>query len=164
MYTLSQVLYPLLNFLYTFTNVESSRFAPFIQTSLTTLFQSFCTGMSNLASILCQIGPKVTNLGVFKISFSTFWLGEPKCTGTDLKKSQICPIWAQYDSIWRKPDIPATIAKIGSFPLCEWMIEYSDSRGWSSAILVKRKSNVLNDGSPIMYSSKNMKSSSWIKL
>ena len=33
-----------------------------------------------------------TNLGLFKISFSTFLLAEPKCTETDLKKSQICPI------------------------------------------------------------------------
>ena len=29
--------------------------------------------------------PNGTNLGHFKISFSTFWLGEPKCTETDLK-------------------------------------------------------------------------------
>ena len=33
-----------------------------------------------------------TNLGLFKISFSTFWLAEPKCTETDLRNSQICPI------------------------------------------------------------------------
>ena len=43
-----------------------------------------------------QIGsdwpPNGTNVGLFKISFSTFWLGDPKCTETDLKKSQICPI------------------------------------------------------------------------
>ena len=31
-----------------------------------------------------------TNLGLFKISFSTFWLAEPKCTETDLKPTQIC--------------------------------------------------------------------------
>ena len=36
--------------------------------------------------------PNGTHLGLFKISFSTFGLGEPKCTETDLKKSQICPI------------------------------------------------------------------------
>ena len=36
------------------------------------------------------LAPNGTNLGLFKISFSTFWLGEPKCTETDLKKSQIC--------------------------------------------------------------------------
>ena len=62
-----------------------------------------------------EIGPKSEHQ--FSVHF--VWPHEPKCTETDLKKSQICPIWAQYDSIWRKPDIPATIAKIGSFPLCE---------------------------------------------
>ena len=36
----------------------------------------------------------------FKISFSTFWLAEPKCTETDLKKSQICRICGQSDPIW----------------------------------------------------------------
>ena len=40
--------------------------------------------MSNLASNLGQIGPKYgTNLGLFKISISTFWL-EAKCTETYL--------------------------------------------------------------------------------
>ena len=47
-----------------------------------------------------RLAPNGTNLGLFKISFSTFWLGEPKCTETDLKKSQNCPIWGQSDSIW----------------------------------------------------------------
>ena len=41
----------------------------------------------------------VTNLGLFKISFSTFWRGAPKCTDTDLKKSQICPISAPFGTI-----------------------------------------------------------------
>ena len=40
------------------------------------------------------------NLGVFKISFSTFWLAEPKCTETDLKKYQIYPIWGQSTPIF----------------------------------------------------------------
>ena len=44
-----------------------------------------------------QICPNGTNLGLFKISFSTFWLGEPKCTEADLKKSQIFSIWGQSD-------------------------------------------------------------------
>ena len=35
--------------------------------------------------------PNQTNPGLFQISFSTFGLNEPKCTETDLKKSQICP-------------------------------------------------------------------------
>ena len=29
-----------------------------------------------------------------------FWIGEPTCTETDLKKSHICPIWGQSDPIW----------------------------------------------------------------
>ena len=41
-----------------------------------------------------------SNLRLFKISFSTFWLAEPKCTETDLKKPTICPIWDQSDPIW----------------------------------------------------------------
>ena len=32
-----------------------------------------------------------------KTSFSTVSLDEPKCIETDLKKSQICPIWGQSD-------------------------------------------------------------------
>ena len=39
-----------------------------------------------------RLTPNETNLGLFKISFSTFSLCEPKCTETDLKKSQICSI------------------------------------------------------------------------
>ena len=27
----------------------------------------------------------------------------PKCTETDLNKSQICPIWGQFDPIWSQP-------------------------------------------------------------
>ena len=46
---------------------------------------------------LSQIGPKWDKSGTFKISFRTFWLGEPKCTETDPKKSQICPIWSPSD-------------------------------------------------------------------
>ena len=33
-----------------------------------------------------------SHLGHFTTSFSTFWLTEPKCTETGLKRSQICPI------------------------------------------------------------------------
>ena len=40
-----------------------------------------------------RLSPNWINLGLLKISFSTFWLAEPKCTETDFKKSQICPIW-----------------------------------------------------------------------
>ena len=28
------------------------------------------------------------------------WCGAPKCTKSDLKKIQICPIWGQSDPIW----------------------------------------------------------------
>ena len=34
-----------------------------------------------------RLAPNEINLGILKISFSTFWIGEPKCTETDLKKS-----------------------------------------------------------------------------
>ena len=54
-------------------------------------------GMSNFASKWVRLAPNKKNTGIFKISFSTFWLGDPKCTETDLKKSQICPIWGQSD-------------------------------------------------------------------
>ena len=47
-----------------------------------------------------RLAPNGTKQGLFKISFSTFWLAEPKCNETDLKKSQICPILGQFDSIW----------------------------------------------------------------
>ena len=50
-----------------------------------------------------------TNLGLFKISFSTFWRTAPKCTETDLKKvpdlSHLGLIWSNSDA---KFDIPAT--------------------------------------------------------
>ena len=39
------------------------------------------------------LAPNGTNLGLFKDQFQYIWLGEPKCTETDPKKSQICPIW-----------------------------------------------------------------------
>ena len=47
-----------------------------------------------------RLAPNGTNLGLFKISFSTFWRVAPKCTETDLTKSQISPIWGQSDLIW----------------------------------------------------------------
>ena len=56
--------------------------------------------MSVLAQNWVRLALNRTNLGLLKISFSTFWLGEPKCTETDLKKSQICPNWALFDPIW----------------------------------------------------------------
>ena len=85
-----------------------------------------CSGMPGrdvrVGPILIQIGPQmgtnlglfkisfstfsVLNLGLFKISFSTFWRPASKCTETDLKKSQICPIWGQSDPIWM-PNLPS---------------------------------------------------------
>ena len=45
--------------------------------NLTYLTAQHCnSGMSNLALKLGQIGPKWDKSGTFKISFSTFWLGE----------------------------------------------------------------------------------------
>ena len=46
-----------------------------------------------------RLAPNGTKLGIFKIGLSTFWLAEPKCTETDLKKSQFFPIWGQSDPI-----------------------------------------------------------------
>ena len=46
------------------------------------------------------MAPNGTHLELFKISFSTFCLGEPKCTEINLKKSQICPIRGQSEPIW----------------------------------------------------------------
>ena len=43
-----------------------------------------------------RLATNVTILGLFKISFSTFLLGEKKCTENDLKKSKICPIWGKF--------------------------------------------------------------------
>ena len=49
---------------------------------------------------LVRLAPNVTNLGLLRISFTTFLHGEEKCSETDLEKSQICPIWGQSDPIW----------------------------------------------------------------
>ena len=54
--------------------------------------------LSNLSSnSLNQIRwtPNGTNLRLFKISFSTFWLAEPKCSETDLKK---CPRFVPFET------------------------------------------------------------------
>ena len=37
-------------------------------------------GISGLGQNWIRLSPNVTHLGPFNISFSTFWLGEPKCT------------------------------------------------------------------------------------
>ena len=41
-----------------------------------------------------------TNMELVKIYFRTIWRIEPKYTETDLRESQICPIWDQYDLLW----------------------------------------------------------------
>ena len=46
-------------------------------TCTATFIPQITPGLANLASKVGQIGPNGTNLGLFKISFSTFWLGEP---------------------------------------------------------------------------------------
>ena len=50
------------------------------------------TGMAGVAQNRVSLAPNGPNMGLFKISFSTFWLAKPKGTETDLKKSHICPI------------------------------------------------------------------------
>ena len=77
---------------------------------------------ANLTQFGCQIchpkwvrlAPNGTNLGLFKISFSTFWLAEPKCTETDLKKSQICRICGQSDPIWMANITPLAASRAPS--------------------------------------------------
>ena len=59
------------------------------------------------ASELGQIDPKWENLGLFKISVSTFWRTAPKCTDTDLKKSQIFPFGVNLALFISNPDTPA---------------------------------------------------------
>ena len=58
--------------------------------------------MSNLASKLVQVSPKWNKSGTFKDQFQYILdrLAEPKYSETDLKKSQISPIWGQSDPIW----------------------------------------------------------------
>ena len=56
--------------------------------------------MSNLDADWVWLTLNVTNLGLIKISVSTFWLAEQNCTDTDPKNSQISPIWDQSDQFW----------------------------------------------------------------
>ena len=46
-----------------------------------------------------RLAPNGTNQGLLKISFSTFWLGEPKCTETDLKSHRFVPFGGQSDLV-----------------------------------------------------------------
>ena len=67
----------------------------------TCLIPSLCTprGCQIWHTNWVRLAPNGKNLGLFKISFSTSWLGKPKFTETDLKKSQICPILANLTQI-----------------------------------------------------------------
>ena len=67
-----------------------THFFPIISVSIGCSFMNIWFQVRDV-KICSQIAPNGTNLGLFKISFSTFWLDEPKCTKTDLKKCQICP-------------------------------------------------------------------------
>ena len=60
-------------------------------------------GMAGLALNWVKTARIGINLGLFKISFSIVWLAEPKCSETDLKKSEIYLIWGQSDPIWNQP-------------------------------------------------------------
>ena len=49
---------------------------------------------THLINRLTRFGSKVAQIGPKWVKSGTF------CTETDLKKSQICPIWGQSDPIW----------------------------------------------------------------
>ena len=54
-----------------------------------------------------RLAPNWTNLGLFKISLSTIWLGEAKCTKSDLKKIPgFVPFCGNLTHIWSKSDAP----------------------------------------------------------
>ena len=66
-----------------------------------------------------------SNLGFLKISFSTFWLVEPKCTETDLKNLRLLklilmspsflPLGANLNQFKGHPSIPVQITHLCSF-------------------------------------------------
>ena len=56
--------------------------------------------------IWVRLASNGTNLGLFKISFSTFWLGEPQCTETDLKQIRFVPFAANLAQLGANPGIP----------------------------------------------------------
>ena len=64
------------------------------------------SGMVGLAPKWVRLVTNRTNLGLFKIGFNTFWLGNPKWTETDLKESMISHICANLKHFDAKPDIP----------------------------------------------------------
>ena len=50
------------------------------------------SGVSVMTPNCVRLAPNGTNLGLFKIGFSTFYFAESKCTETDYKESQMFPI------------------------------------------------------------------------
>ena len=63
------------------------------QTIIVTL-ATWSLEISGLAPKLIRLVPKGTNLGLFKISFSTYWLAEPKCTKLIFKSPRLIPLGA----------------------------------------------------------------------
>ena len=77
--------------------------------------------MSNFASKLGQIGPRSTNLGLFKISFSRFWL---KLILKSPRFVPFGPIWPNLDG---KFDIPAC-RPLKVFVMCHTWQRYQMSK------------------------------------
>ena len=69
---------------------------------------------------LVRLAQNGTNIGLFKISFSTFRLAEPKRTEADFKKSNICPILGLSDQIWSKIGYPSIEASL--YYICIYVI------------------------------------------
>ena len=65
--------------------------------------------------------PFGANLAKFKAKSDIPVLGEPKCTETDLKKSQICPFLGQSDLIW----FPNLTALIHSGNRCTFLEKFN---------------------------------------
>ena len=67
-------------------------------------------GMSNVAPNCVRLASNETNVDKCKISFSTFWLAEPKCkpkcTETDLKMPRFVPFGANLKQFGSHPGIP----------------------------------------------------------
>ena len=54
-----------------------------------TMLEVIAAVLPDLIQKYVRLATNETYLGLFQIRFSTFWLGEPKCTASDLKKSRI---------------------------------------------------------------------------
>ena len=87
-----------------------------VSQSTFTLIYIYSPGMSNLTSKFGKIGPKWTNLGFFKIRFSTVWLAEPKCTETFKYLSHLGPIWhnldVKFDILDRVQSLAASLERV----------------------------------------------------